>query len=291
MHKLLRGIPLFKIVVIFMVLFSCKAKQNFVENNRLADIDIMSFNIRYANEDDKKNKWVNRKVAVVEMLKETQPSIIGIQEGLKFQVDYLLEHLPEYKQVGVGRNDGKESGEYCAILYLRDQFECIKDQTFWLSETPEEPSKGWDANSKRIVTWVHLKDKKTNKAFFVFNTHLDHKGKVSRRKSMELLQQQIDQITPLNTPVFITGDFNALAGSPIFKPLLKTYKDARKAGYRSDFKKSYNSWGKWYVKRNIDYIFYKHVDNVSFKTVVKDYGVPYISDHYPILAGFRMYSN
>ncbi|TKG90762.1 endonuclease/exonuclease/phosphatase family protein [Puteibacter caeruleilacunae] len=267
-------------------LCSCSKEEPFkweADNN----ISVMSFNLRYDEPADGKNQWTNRKVACVEMIKKTEPSVFSIQEGLHHQVTYLDEHLVNYKYVGQGRDDGHTGGESNAIFYSTAQFELLDNQTFWLSETPDEPSYGWDAECKRIVTWAKLKDLKSDKTVFVFNTHFDHKGKTARKESAKLLVNKIHEIADANSPIFITGDFNALIRSSIFDPITDEYFSARRFADYSDNTKSFNFFGRWYLSRNIDFIFYQNAHALSFRTVSEDYGVPYISDHYPIITHFN----
>ncbi len=250
------------------------------------DINIISFNLRYDEPRDGENQWKNRKEACVSMLKEFQPSVFGIQEGLHNQVSYLDEKLPNYDYVGVGRDDGRSKGEYAAIFYDVNHFELLGNGNFWLSETPEKPSKGWDANNIRITTWVKLKDIKKDKIIYVFNAHFDHIGEVAQLKSSELLVQKIQEITEPNTPVFITGDFNMLMESDRLEPITSQYLSAKKSVEISDDYKSFNGFGSKVPGINIDFIFYKNAKALAYKTIIKDYGVSYISDHYPIVSYF-----
>lgn len=251
------------------------------------DISVMSFNIRYDEAADGDNQWSNRRAACLDMWNTTKPSIVGIQEGLHHQVSYLNDNLTAYDFVGVGRDDGHSAGEYAAIFYLKEDYQLLESNTFWLSETPDSPSLGWDANNIRIVTWAHFKDLDHGQSFFVFNTHFDHKGKTARKESAKLLAEKIKAIASEGVPIFITGDFNAWISNELFDPITKEYYDARRFADYTDNKKSFNLWGKWYANWNLDYIFYKNADALSFRTVTEDYGVPYISDHYPLITHFN----
>ena len=274
------------IIFISAILFSGCKKESFKWNSE-HDISVMSFNLRFDTEEDGNNRWDYRKEACVKMLRETYPSIIGIQEGLDHQVNYLKDNIPKYDFVGVGRDDGYRSGEYAAIYYLAENFDLINSNSFWLSETPNVPSLGWDANNIRIVTWAHLKDIKHNKEIFVFNTHFDHKGKKARKESAMLLVKKIKKIVSDETPIFITGDFNAWINNELFETITKEYYSARRFADYTDNIKSFNLWGKWYANWNVDYIFYKKANALAFRTVIDDYGVSFISDHYPILTHFN----
>lgn len=168
---------------------------------------VMTFNIRYDEPRDKENAWPNRKELVASMIRFHHADLVGLQEALKRQIDDLQRLLPEYAWVGVGRDDGKTGGEFSAIFYRKTRFINLATSTFWLSETPDVPSKGWDAAYPRIVTWAKLKDTTTGKTFFHFNTHFDHRGVQARQESARLLLQRIYKVAG-RLPVVVTGDFN-----------------------------------------------------------------------------------
>lgn len=173
------------------------------------DLNVMSFNIRYNTTADSLNAWPYRKDKVASQILFHQAHIIGVQEALHDQMMDLQERLPEYKFAGVGREDGKEKGEYSAIFYDTTRLQALQSKTFWLSQTPEiAGSKGWDAQITRVVTWIKFRDRKTKKIFFAFNTHFDHIGKEARKESAKLVLQKVKEIAG-STPAFVTGDFNA----------------------------------------------------------------------------------
>lgn len=172
-------------------------------------LQVMTFNIRYNNPGDSLNAWPHRKDKVAGTVLFHEVTLLGVQEALYDQINDLQDRLPRYKHVGVGRDDGKTKGEFSAIFYDTTRMQLLDSKTFWLSTTPEVPgSKGWDAAITRIVTWAKFRDKKTNKVFFHFNTHFDHKGEVARRESAHLLLKQVAAIAG-KMPAVITGDFNA----------------------------------------------------------------------------------
>ena len=140
-------------------------------------IKLISYNLRNSHGKDGDNVWMKRRHATPEMIRREAPDVFGVQEGLIDQLHYIDAECPQYARVGVGRDDGAEKGEFMAVYYLRDRFELLDSGTFWLSETPDKVSRGWDGACNRTVTWVELKDRKSGKEFFYFNTHLDHKGK------------------------------------------------------------------------------------------------------------------
>lgn len=173
------------------------------------DLNVMTFNIRLNVYSDSANAWPFRESKVASQILFHEVHLLGVQEALPQQMVNLQARLPRYKHVGVGREDGKDKGEYSAIFYDTTRLQVLQTQTFWLSETPEVPgSKGWDAAITRIVTWAKFRDRKTKKIFFAFNTHFDHIGQTARRESARLLLQKVKEIAG-NTPAIVTGDFNS----------------------------------------------------------------------------------
>ncbi len=171
-------------------------------------ITVGTFNIRFDNPRDSGNLWVDRAPVVSNLIRFHDFDILGVQEGLKNQLDDMSAALPQYARYGKGRDDGKEAGEHSAIFYKKDRFNLLKSGDFWLSETPDKPGKGWDATCcNRICSWVYLEDKKTKKKFYTFNVHFDHQGVVARRESSKLILKKITEIAG-NTPALLTGDFN-----------------------------------------------------------------------------------
>ncbi|MGB5555573.1 MAG: endonuclease/exonuclease/phosphatase family protein, partial [Flavobacteriaceae bacterium] len=120
---------------------------------------VMTYNIKYDNVSDTVNNWNDRKEAMVDQLKKHDPGIIGMQEVLYGQLEYLDESLPDFEYVGVGRDDGKQKGEFSPILYNSKKFALLRSNTFWLSKTPEKVSVGWDAALERICTYALFEDK------------------------------------------------------------------------------------------------------------------------------------
>lgn len=258
--------------------------------SREKDVEIkyISYNIRYANASDGDNAWDIRKPATKEMIEREQPDVFGLQEALIGQLQYIDSNFPQYSRVGVGRDDGKEEGEFMAVYYRSDKFKLLKNGDFWLSETPDECSMGWDAACRRIVTWAKLKDKETGKVFYAFNTHLDHVGEVAREQSILLIVKKIDEIVKKDkAPVFLSGDFNSNVNSAIFDPLKSIMKDSRAILPESEWIPTYNNFGNG-NDAMIDYIFYKNAEVLDFKTLNGDYGKPYISDHYPVMAKMKI---
>jgi endonuclease/exonuclease/phosphatase family metal-dependent hydrolase len=168
-----------------------------------------SFNIRYANNGDveRGNGWEQRAPVVAGLIRFHGFDVLGTQEGLLHQLQTLQPLLPGYAYVGCGRDDGKDRGEHVAIFYKSDKFRLLADGNFWLSETPEVPSKGWDAALPRICTWAKLQPTSGEGAFYVFNVHFDHVGVKARLESSRLILVKLKEIAG-DEPVVLTGDFN-----------------------------------------------------------------------------------
>jgi endonuclease/exonuclease/phosphatase family metal-dependent hydrolase len=184
-------------------------------------IRVMSFNIRYGTARDGSNHWDLRKEFVVKTIEAFNPDLLGTQETLGFQRDYLAEQLAGYEQLGVGRNDGRDDGEMMALFYRKNRFEDLASGHFWLSETPEEVgSKSWDSSLPRMVTWVKLKDRyqPDAKPIACFNTHFDHLGIQARLESARLLRQQAIKLGE-SSSIIITGDFNTGEQTPPYNAL------------------------------------------------------------------------
>jgi endonuclease/exonuclease/phosphatase family metal-dependent hydrolase len=185
------------------------------------DVRVMTFNIRYGTANDGENRWDNRRQWLVETVKAFNPDLLGTQETLGFQRDYLAEQLPGYGVLGVGRDDGKEQGEMMALYYKRDRFKQLDAGHFWLSETPERAgSKSWDSSLPRMVTWIKLQDLKRADAppIAFFNTHFDHRGPQARLQSARLIREQVGALGR-GCSLIVTGDFNAGEGSEPYKSL------------------------------------------------------------------------
>ena len=255
-------------------------------------INVMSFNIRYDNPKDGKQNWHHRKENIIRMINFNDLDIIGMQEVLVTQLNFLKEGLRQYKTVGVGRDDGKEKGEFAPIFFKKDRFEELKSGTFWLSETPEKVSKGWDAALERIATWVILKDKTTGKALIFMNTHFDHIGKQARIESSKLLKQKSIELAG-DLPLILTGDFNLVPESEGIKTLIEPNGKNTLVNSSSLAAISYGpNWtssgfdNRPFKKRKIiDYIFLRHVEKVNkyavFSEMLNDI---YLSDHCPVFA-------
>ena len=259
----------------------------FSKNIKTASLNVISYNIRMNTPADGENAWPLRKDKVIGLLNFYKPDIFGIQEGLPEQVVDLKAGLPDFETVGVGRDDGKESGEHMNIFYRKSRFERLDWGTFWLNETPDKPGFGWDAACNRTCTWIKLKDLDTKKVFFYFNTHFDHRGRTARIESAKLILNYMKKINKANLPFILTGDFNSVKENEPIQTILKELKDTREICKSKPYGPEGSSGG-FEIKphtRIIDYIFVNEPVSVLRHGILTDSdGKFYHSDHLPVLA-------
>ena len=259
-------------------------------------VNVMTFNVRYDNPDDSLNNWNYRKDRVANAIRFYDADIVGTQEVLHNQMEDLRQRLPGYESIGVGREDGKEAGEYSALWYRADRFTAKESGWFWLSETPEVAgSKGWDGACERIATWAKLQDKLTGKELFVMNTHLDHVGVAARREGVKLVLDKIQELGG-DLPVILTGDFNAEPESDVIKQVTDTadpehLTDARTVAdlvYGPNW--TFHDFGSipYEHRERIDYIFVKNgLEVLKYGILAETEGDAYLSDHAPVLVSVK----
>jgi endonuclease/exonuclease/phosphatase family metal-dependent hydrolase len=274
--------------IFYLVLFFSLSSST-IDKSRLV-LNVMTFSIRYDNPDDNLNNWKYRKEEAVKLIRSEKIDILGAQEVLVNQLKDISKKLPEYAVIGVGREDGKEKGEFSPIFYKKDKFTVVKSGYFWLSETPEKPSKGWDAVCERIATWAEFKDDITGKKVFVLNTHFDHIGTVARKESVALIKQKVALLST-GLPQVIMGDFNAEPESSVIKKMLVatdsiTLFDSKSVAskvYGSDW--TFNGFGTIPIKERkiIDYIFVNNEISVNkYYVSAETLNGVFLSDHAPV---------
>ncbi len=186
-----------------------------------ASINITTWNIQYGSDNGPdSNGWPKRKHALKAALEAQKPQILCVQEALAGQIDFLEKLLPEHGRIGVGRDDGKTAGEFCAIFFAKERFKLIDSGTFWLSETPEQPGKTWDDPYQRTCAWARLQDNVTKKSFRIFATHFPLKVN-AREKATPVLLKKIAEIHP-EEPVMLAGDFNCGPDSPTWRAIAES---------------------------------------------------------------------
>lgn len=256
-------------------------------------LNVMTFNIRYNNPADGDDAWPYRRNNVANEVLFNDVQLLGVQEALHDQIIDLKERLVKFNYVGVGRDDGKEGGEYSAIFYDTTRLKLLHTETFWLSEQPNVPgSKSWDAAITRVVTWAELRDRKTKKRLFVFNTHFDHKGETARAESAKIILKKVKEIAG-KKPVIVTGDFNSTPNDDPYKIITDTGNPYRltdsktvcvtphygPTGTFNDFKSKETS------NDPIDYIFIRgKVRVLKHTTLSQSWQGHFSSDHFPVFA-------
>jgi len=252
-------------------------------------LSVMTFNMRYDNPEDGQNNWRFRRERIAGVIKAQEVDVLGTQELLSNQFNDLSGLLTGYQGVGVGRLDGAESGEYCAVFFRKDRFTLLDSGTFWLSETPEVVgSLGWDGACERIATWVVLRDRDGRELFFI-DTHLDHVGQVARDEGVSLLMKRIETLSG-GRPVILTGDFNSEPGSSVVAHVQKDggLRDAKAiAAQRSGTDWSFSDFGQIPEAERplLDYIFVSgDIEAVRYEVLPDTFDGGYVSDHAPVMA-------
>ena len=252
-------------------------------------LSVMTFNMRYDNPEDGQNNWRFRRERVAGVIKAQEVDVLGTQELLSNQFNDLSGLLTGYQGVGVGRLDGVESGEYCAVFFRKDRFTLLDSGTFWLSETPEVVgSLGWDGACERIATWVVLRDR-DGREFFFIDTHLDHVGQVARDEGVSLLMKRIETLSG-GRPVILTGDFNSEPGSSVVAHVQKdgVLRDAKAiAAQRSGTDWSFSDFGQIPEAERplLDYIFVSgDIEALRYEVLPDTFDGGYVSDHAPVMA-------
>lgn len=251
------------------------------------ELSVMTYNIRLDVASDGENAWPNRKAYLVSQIQFYAPDIFGTQEGLPHQIQYLNTSLPSYNVIGEGRRGG-DKGEYSAIYYNENKFKVEKQNTFWLSLTPNEVSKSWDAALPRICTYALFTNNQTQMKFWVFNTHFDHIGVESRLQSVNLILKKIDLENTKNYPVIFMGDLNVTPESTLITNLKRQMNDSKAVTTGIAFGPTGTFNGFQFskpVSRRIDYIFVSKTKNIKVKkyAVLSDSkDLKYPSDHLPV---------
>jgi endonuclease/exonuclease/phosphatase family metal-dependent hydrolase len=255
-----------------------------------APLTVMSFNIRYGTANDGDNPWLKRRDQLFDLLREQQADVVGLQEALHGQVEEILQAVPGYDYVGVGRGDGRRAGEYAAILFKSSRLRVRRSDTFWFSDTPGVvKSTSWGNQIERICTWAYFEDRE-GPSFFLYNVHLDHISQPSREKSVGLLLERVKARDP-KAPAVVTGDFNAGENNPAAAAMRTSFADtfrllhpdAAQAGTFNGFKLGQTGGDK------IDFVFVEPGTEVLAAEIVRaSRDGRYPSDHFPVTARIRL---
>ena len=247
-------------------------------------LKVMSFNVRVGSADNKTpNAWVNRRKAAANLIYKENPTVFGVQEALMDQLVYIRQQAPEYGDVGVGRDDGRQAGEHMNIFYNKNKAHLQDWGYFWLSETPEKPSYGWGEAYRRLAVWGIFTDIRSGKDFFYLNTHcpLDN---TANANALSLIMEKIAEFNPRNLPVVISADFNIGQDSHNFAVVREKCLNARETAESTDNLGTFNGFGTGSAV--IDHIWYSGFAAAkSYRTITEQYcDTEYVSDHYPISA-------
>ncbi len=254
-----------------------------------ADIRWGTFNVRYKNDNDAKQGvgWDVRKDRIAQYVKNNNIDVVGMQEVTHPQLLDLVERLPEYDYVGVGRTDGKTKGEYSPVFFRKDKYEALEKGNFWLSETPDVPgSKGWDAALERIASYVKLRDKATGKIFMAVNTHFDHVGVEARKQSALLIMKKIQEIVG-DKPAVVTGDFNVEESNEAYQTMVSSpfrmYDAYHRSLHHTGTTFTFHDFGKIHPLKcgKIDFIFITPGIHVERTHIEPPHYDAHLSDHNP----------
>lgn len=255
------------------------------EAEKTQDVTVMSYNVYYKTPEE---RWEN----VVQNIRNNNPDSFGLQEATPEWIDAIAAAMPDYAYVGVGRNaDG--SGEASPVFYKKDKYELVDSGTFWLSKTPEKPSKGWDAMFNRICTYVVLRDKETRFIYAHFNAHFDHMGVIARLESVAVVSDKISRIC--NTlPVVFTGDLNDPEGGEMYNRVLETgLRDTKYLAEAADDETTFHGYSDLMTKEKpIDFIFVNAMATkvATYKVDTTKYDGEYASDHHPVISEMTLYN-
>ncbi len=279
---------LFIFFVTFLIHASIRLKT--FEGNDIHSV--ITYNIKYDDNSNGKNSWKVRKDAMIELIHKLSPDILGIQEGLIHQVEFLDSKMSDHKYVGVGRDDANRKGEYCAIFFNEKKYKLLKDSTFWLSENPDKVSVGWDAALERICTYASLENIKNANKIWVFNTHFDHIGNIAREKSARLLLEKIQMLNINKEPVLVMGDFNVEDNSKVIDILKQKLIDTMR-DYEIEHKGPVGTFNNFLnnqeIIKRIDYVFSNGFQTISHQHIDKKLeSGDHISDHLPVFVEVKI---
>ena len=254
-------------------------------------LTVMTYNLRYDNPGDGANAWSNRSEQIISQILTVKPDLLGTQEGLLSQLETLDSAVTGYQYIGKARDDGKTKGEYCAIFYNSSRMRLIKEGTFWLSDTPEKVSMGWDAACRRVCTYGLFEILNTGRKCWIFNTHFDHIGSLARKQSAVLILQKMEELNQEGYPVILTGDFNSPPQSEPINIITSRLVDSKTAdksfsmapeGTFNNFDTSVPS------SERIDYVFTSKGFSPNSYTILREsHDERYPSDHFPVIAVIR----
>ncbi|MBQ7121690.1 MAG: endonuclease/exonuclease/phosphatase family protein [Clostridia bacterium] len=286
----------FAIVTAIMTLFYTPSPvasvnpANTPEVRKTQDVTVMTYNVYYAGSGEKAKE--NRAPHVIENIRRHMPDSFGLQEATQYWIDTVAENMPEYAYVGVGR-DADGGGEASPIFYRKDKYALLHSGTFWLSKTPDKPSRGWDAMFNRVCTYAVLHDVESGFIYAHFNAHFDHLGVIARLESVSVVADKISSICGI-VPVVFTGDLNDYEGGDMYNRVLSAgFRDTKALAVTADDKPTYHGYSELTEKEDpIDFIFVNtmatEVESYTVDTTLYD-GM-YASDHHPVISKITLHN-
>jgi endonuclease/exonuclease/phosphatase family metal-dependent hydrolase len=255
------------------------------------DLRVMTFNVRYSEADDGINAWLRRRDLMVQVIRKEHPDILGTQELLLPQADYLQQHLPDYTWFGMGRNGNeinRNDNEHMGVFYDKERLKVLKSGNFWFSDTPDKPgSKSFGQPLPRMVTWAQFQDLRSGKQFYYYDTHFPYqdgkKAEAIRERCAEEILRRLAQL-PASVPFILTGDFNTAPESVTHAALTKVLHDARTSAPRHEGPVSTFHDFTGHATKRIDWILYRGMTADSVRTITTHEGKVYPSDHFPVAA-------
>lgn len=271
------------LAVLFTQIYAMHLPQRDIYNKADGAVRIMSFNV--LSERFGENAMINRRGIVTQTIAEYYPDSFGVQEATVAWMQCFKNRLPEYGFVGEASDYIPLLGGYSAVFYLKDKYELVDSGTFWLSQTPDKPSKGWDAGSERVCTWAVLKNKTTGEQYAHINTHLDNKGALARQNSVPMI---LEKAAEFDMPVVCTGDFNFRENSELYKTLTAgTLQDSKFLAPDTMSNTTYNGFNppESQTKIIIDFVLVNSlVTPLVYRVVTQGIDGRMVSDHYPVYA-------
>lgn len=258
------------------------------------DLRVMTFNVRYSAADDGINAWPKRRDLMVQVIRQEHPDILGTQELLSPQADYLQQHLPGYTWFGMGRNGNEidsNDNEHMGVFYAKARLKLLASGNFWLSETPDKPgSIGAGQLMPRMVTWARFQDRRSGKAFYYYDTHFPYRAGTAAELTRERCAAEIRQrlaTLPASVPFILTGDFNTTPESVTHASLTQVLHDARTSAARHEGPDATFHGFTGHATDRIDWILYRGMKADDVRTITTHAGKVYPSDHFPVVADFR----
>ncbi len=294
--KVSRGLAGLTAMLLALLLGACATRLFPADPAHAALTRVMTFNIRLDTASDDANAWPYRRTMVIDLIRHEAPDVLGMQEVLVGQKRALEEALPEYAVLGVGRDDGREGGEFSPVAFRRDRFELLESGTFWLSATPQTPAAGWDAALPRVATWAILRDRRAGETIRVLNTHFDHVGQLARANSARQIVRWVENGPGAGLPTIVMGDFNAAPGSEPYRILNNPNASSLVDSGVVSRSPRYGPQGTFTgfnithdASEPIDHIFVTSELTVdSHQVITQHWGGRLPSDHYPVQAVLRL---